>query len=557
MGLVPSAVTPAQIADPPRRAGRGAPWLVLLVYLAGAVALTWRLWADPGSRMQVGDPADVNLFAWFIRYSAESVAHGSLPALVTTAMNPPHGINLMWNTSLLLPGVLMTPVTLLAGPQTSLTVLLTLGFAGSAASMYWVLRRWGVRIGPAALGGAVYGFSPAMLASAVGHYHLEFAVLPPLMIDAGLRIITGRGPAVKTGIWLGLLVAAQFFIGEELLVDTVLAAVVLVIVVAVTNLHAVAGRAGRSVTGLATAAVVAVVICGYALWVQFHGPLAEHGSPWNGNHYRNRAASFVTPSGNMLLHTGSGAAALAAHPGRLSEYVAYLGYPLIVLLIVAAVVCWRDLRVRVAALAGAVLEILSLGGTQVVRGVTVPPVLLPWHWAGPSAGAQPDAAEPVVHPGRRAGCGGAGGLARPGPVRVAAAALAAPGYPGGHRRDRGAAADPAADAHLPGRWGAGRVPGGVHPAGAAPGRPRPRGARAVRRRLAAAALVRGDGVPRLDDRRLLHRAQPDGAGRHLRRPRAPGRRAVRSTRCGPRPARTSPRRRPRCAGMLPAGGPRP
>jgi hypothetical protein len=28
----------------------------------------------------------------------------------------------------------------------------------------------------------------------------------------------------------------------------------------------------------------------------------------------------------------------------------------------------------------AVLEILSLGGTQVVRGVTVPPALLPWHW---------------------------------------------------------------------------------------------------------------------------------------------------------------------------------
>ena len=93
-------------------------------------------------------------------------------------MNAPRGINLMWNTSLLLPGVLLAPVTLLAGPQTSLTMLLTLGFAGSAATMYWVLRRWEVGIGPAALGGAVYGFSPAMLASAVGHYHLEFAVLP-------------------------------------------------------------------------------------------------------------------------------------------------------------------------------------------------------------------------------------------------------------------------------------------------------------------------------------------------------------------------------------------
>ena len=38
MGLVPSAVTPSQIADPPRRTGRGVPWLVLVGYLAGALA---------------------------------------------------------------------------------------------------------------------------------------------------------------------------------------------------------------------------------------------------------------------------------------------------------------------------------------------------------------------------------------------------------------------------------------------------------------------------------------------------------------------------------------
>jgi hypothetical protein len=379
--LVPSAVKPSPPAGPLRsRARPWAPSLVLVLYVLGAVALTWRLWADPASRMQVGDVTDVDLFSWFIRYSAESVTHGSLPALVTTAMNAPPGINLMWNTSLLLPGVLLTPVTLLAGPQTTLTLLLTLGFAGSAASLFWVLRRWDVRIGPAALGGALYGFSPALLAAAVGHYHLEFAVLPPLLIDAMLRIVTGRGHPIKNGIWLGLLAAAQFYIGEELLVDTVLAAGVVLVVLVVMKPGAVAGQMRRSVAGLAVTAGVALVICAYALWVQFHGPLAQHGNPWKGNHFRNRAAAFVTPAGNMLLHTPSGAAAVARHPAYISEYVAYLGYPLLIVLIIAAVWYWRDLRVRVAAVACAVLEILSLGGTQVVRGVTVPPVLLPWHW---------------------------------------------------------------------------------------------------------------------------------------------------------------------------------
>ena len=161
-------------------------------YLLAAYALTWRLWADPGARMVSGNPGDVNLVAWFMRHSATAISHGRLPALVTTGLNAPQGISLMWNASMLLPGVLLAPVTLLAGPWTSLNLLLALGFAGSAASLFWVLRRWGASLGAAALGGAVYGFSPALVVSGLGHYHLQFAVLPPLIIDAVARLVTAN-----------------------------------------------------------------------------------------------------------------------------------------------------------------------------------------------------------------------------------------------------------------------------------------------------------------------------------------------------------------------------
>ena len=77
--------------------------------------------------------------------------------------------------------------------------------------MFVILRRWGVSVAAAALGGAVYGFSPAVVHSAIGHYDLQFAVLPPLMIDAGLRLATGRIGARRGGIWLGLLVTAFVF----------------------------------------------------------------------------------------------------------------------------------------------------------------------------------------------------------------------------------------------------------------------------------------------------------------------------------------------------------
>ena len=350
-------------------------------YLLCAVGLTWRLWADPAGRMVVGNPGDINLFAWFMRYSATAVSHGRLPALVTTGLNVPQGINLMWNTSLLLPGVLLAPVTLLAGPQASLTIVLTAGFAGSAASLFGVLGRWGASVTSAAIGGAVYGFSPALLAASLGHFQLEFAVLPPLIIDALLRIVTGRGNAVQTGVWLGLLTAAQVFIGEEMLVDTAVAAFVMVAVLAVSQPRAAVHRARGAVAGLGAAAAVMALICGYPLWVEFAGPLAEHGSPWAVSQFRNYPYAFVTPSGALALHTSSSAAAAASYPEPLPEYLAYLGWPLLIILACAAVLFWRDPKVRLAAVTFAVLELFSFGAvTLTFHGMRYPASLLPWYW---------------------------------------------------------------------------------------------------------------------------------------------------------------------------------
>jgi hypothetical protein len=365
-----------------RRGGRiraAAPWLVACCYLIGAVAVTARLWADPAGRAQAGNPGDIDLFAWFLRYAATAVAHGHLPALVTTAMNAPQGINLMWNTSFLLPGVLLTPLTLLAGPQVSLTVALTLGFAGSAASLFWVLRRWGASLGAAALGGAVYGFSPALVNAGFAHYHLEFAVLPPLMADAVLRLVTGRGHAVRTGVWLGVLAAAQLFIGEELLVDTVLACVVLAATVALSRPAAVRLRARGALSGLGAAAAVFLAADGYALWVQFRGPLAEHSKLLVSS--TADLAWFVTPSATLLFHTRASAAATPPVVSGTPEDLIYLGWPLIGVLVVAAVVFWRDLRVRAAAVTWVVLELFVLGGANLrVGSFTWPGRLLPWHW---------------------------------------------------------------------------------------------------------------------------------------------------------------------------------
>jgi hypothetical protein len=387
LGPCPPRVTisapPAELAARARGELRVLP-LAAVYCLLGALAVTMWLWRDPASRMVAGNPYDTDQFAWYFRYSATAIAHFRLPALTTDGMNAPQGINVMWNTFMLLPGVLLAPVTLLAGPQASLTVMMTAGFAGSALAMFAVLRRWGASVPAAALGSGVYGFSPALIQSSLGHYDLQFAVLPPLITDAALCLAAGRRPgrraAARCGAWLGLLVAAQVFIAEELLFDTAVAVIIMAAVTLASRPRAIAAQARDVATGLASSAGVTAAIAGYPMWVQFFGPLRQPGSPFPPDFYKNDLAGFVQPSSFLLLHTASSAAFAGAFQGGLPEYLAYLGWPAVAALVMVTARFWRLLPVRAAAVTFAVLTVFSLGGTLLAGGHEHEGIKLPWYW---------------------------------------------------------------------------------------------------------------------------------------------------------------------------------
>jgi hypothetical protein len=130
---------------------------------------------------------------------------------------------------------------------------------------------------------------------------------------------------------------------------------------------------------LLTGAAVTLLISGYALWVQFRGPLAEHShlwGPWSGN-----LGLFVDPPGTLLFHTRTSAAIAATFPLGVAEVLSYLGWPLIIVLVAAAIGFWRDPRVRAAAVTCAVLELCSQGGGPLpMRGFRLPGWFLPYHW---------------------------------------------------------------------------------------------------------------------------------------------------------------------------------
>jgi hypothetical protein len=372
---VPEAAPAARVLD-------RAVLLASLYYLLIAIAVMMRLWQQPSANIVAGNPYDTDQFSWFFRYDATALVNLHLPGLITNAMNAPQGISVMWNTFMLLPGVVLAPVTLLAGPQVSLTVLMTIGFAGSATAMFAVLRRWDVSVFAAALAGFVYGFSPALLQSAMGHYDLQFAVLPPLIADAFVRLATGRyrRGAVRSGIWLGLLATAQIFIAEEPLFDTVIALIAAVVVLALSRPRAVRAHLRDVAVGVGAGLLVTAVISGYPLWTQFFGPLRGSGSPFTPDYFKNDLAGFVQPSAYEWLHTSQSAAFAARSQAQLPEYLAYLGWPMLILLLVLAVAFWRSLTVRVSAVVFVLLSVLSLGGTLLAGGHEHSWLKLPWYW---------------------------------------------------------------------------------------------------------------------------------------------------------------------------------
>lgn len=322
---------------------------------------------------------------WYMRYAANAVAHWHLPSLITTTLNYPQGINAMWNNTMPLPAVVLAPVTLLAGPVVSLAVMTTLGFAGSATVLFFVLRRWGVSTGAAAIGGAIYGFCPAMTVAALDHYQLQFMVLPPLIVHFVLRLATRRGDPLRTGALLGLVVALEFYISEEMLVFTGIVVLVLLVLLAAHRPAAIQVNAAPALKGVLVAAVIILVTCTYPLWIQLHGPLSAHGIPWKINRYGNHETDFYTAPMTVLLNHG--------YPRYLRflggqqiwplENYAYLGWPLIAGLVLITVAFWRDLRVRIPAIAFVIIELFGMGGhRQHLFGVSLPGAALPWHYIG-------------------------------------------------------------------------------------------------------------------------------------------------------------------------------
>ena len=147
----------------------------------------------------------------------------------------PDGINLLAQTSVTGLSLPLVPVTWIWGPVASLNVASTITPALTAFFAFVVIRRWAPWTPAAFIGGLLYGFSPFVLTS------LEFAhlmtaalmLLPLILAVLDEIIIRQRHSARWSGVALGVLLFAQFFLSSELLAICAVLVVVCVVVLVV------------------------------------------------------------------------------------------------------------------------------------------------------------------------------------------------------------------------------------------------------------------------------------------------------------------------------------
>jgi hypothetical protein len=330
--------------------------VVAAIFLLGGYLVTSKMWVSPTTLTPWPNGTDQAFFEWMLQHAVRVFTHGENP-FFTTQLNAPLGVNLMSNTSLLGLAIPLAPLTAWLGPSPVFVLIIMLGLAGTAIAWYYVLSRHMVhhRFG-AFVGAAFCGFGPGIITHANAHPNLTAQFVIPFIVWRALALRSSRRP-MRDGVILGLLIAYQAFLNEELLFLTAFAGTMFALLYAAFRPRIVRSAVMPLLTGLASAGLVALALLAYPLWFQFKGPQHFSGLPdfLRAYPYRLPLDSFVKLP--TLSFWGKPDAYASG-----TEQNSFLGWFMVVVLVGIIVLLWkRRPAVRALAIVGVFFAWASLG----------------------------------------------------------------------------------------------------------------------------------------------------------------------------------------------------
>jgi hypothetical protein len=354
--------------------------LALLAYAGLAVVLNLNVWLSPATRY-VGGGGDAQQTMWFLSWTPFAITHGH-NIFLSDYMRYPQGINLLWQTSVLIPGLLLSPITEIWGPVVTYNVLMTGSLALAAWFAFIAIRRYIDGNLAAAIGGLLYGFSPYAIAQSQGHTHLIVSLITPplalLLLDE--LVVRQRLRPWVLGLLAAGLAVLQFFIAEEVLATEAITAGVVVVILALIYRQEVRARLGYAFRALLIGGVVAAVLLAFPIATQFLGANHVSGVIHDPQFFVTDPTNFFVPTAIQLIVPHQAISLTSVWSGNISEWDGYLGLSLVALVIFCLFRYWKLLLIRVTVLSGLAISILSLGGYVHFRRHSLP-IPLPWRIA--------------------------------------------------------------------------------------------------------------------------------------------------------------------------------
>jgi len=377
----------------PRIAGRGPITLrlripvpaqlvvALLIYVVAFIlGWTYPLVRHP-EMLQIGqNTVDPNFYIWSLRWWPYALAHGHNP-LITHQIGAPAGYNLAWATTVPTAAVLLAPITAAFGPITSFNLLMALAPPLTAWTAFIATRRLTRKFWAALLAGAVYGFSSYEIThTAAGHANLTLNMLLPLAVYLVLLWRDGKLHRAVFVALMAITLALEFYTYLEAFAE-----MSVILALALLLGFALAGRQNRQamarLTGLfAVAYALAIVAASpYLLFALKHYPKKLVRSP---QLFSLNLANLVIPRPGTPLVAGS--LDRYAEVSRAS-LAAYVGIPLLVLVLALAIFSWRERLARFLVIMFVLVVALAVGPYVAVGGTRL--ATLPWSklWSLPVA----------------------------------------------------------------------------------------------------------------------------------------------------------------------------
>jgi hypothetical protein len=321
------------------------------------------------TEVNAGNRYGPQIYVWCFEWWPYAITH-RIAAFHTRVMWAPDGMDLAWGaTSVPLLSFIAAPLTIHFGPIISFNLANLLMPALTAVSGFILARRIVGRTWPAMLGGFIYGFSAYMAGhQSGGHLNLTAAFLIPVVAYLALLQLDdeiGRAAFVAA---LAATMVCQFMIGQEIFATIVMFGAIGLFVAYLTMAEMKDRIVALAKLSALALGVSALLLSPYLYHVIVASGFSSH-PVWNTTPQGTDLLELFIPTNALML---GALAPLAAIGARFAhgpiETGAYIGVPMMVIVIWFARSQWHRAEVRFLAIMLVIVCLASFGSRLHIAG---------------------------------------------------------------------------------------------------------------------------------------------------------------------------------------------